>query len=152
MPDIVADIIDAYIFRRSGVRSQFLLLLRGPDMAMPGTWQAVHARIRSGESAVDTALREIESTTGLTPLHLFTADFVAQFYDHRTDSILLSPAFAAEVGSRSNPRLAEGFVDFAWCDLEETTSRLPLTSQRWAVRHVFDVIALGGEEAEMYRI
>ncbi|RIK46933.1 MAG: lipoyltransferase [Chloroflexi bacterium] len=152
MPRIVSDIADAFVFRKIHARPQFLLLLRRHSGPMGGAWQAIHAQIDPDETAVQAVLREVQDCTGLTPLAVYSADFVSQIYDHSTDALVLSPAFALEVSPQLTPVLSPAFVDHAWCDLEETTARLPWTSQRWAVRHIYDVIALGGDEAELYRI
>lgn len=152
VPNIVSDIVDAYVFRKANARVQFLVLRRDPEMAMGNNWQAIHGKISGDETAVDAANRVIIASTGMEPVALYSADFISQFYDHTTDSILLAPTFAAQVSPRSRIQISKDYVDYAWCDLEETTARLPLTNQRWAVRHIFDVIALAGDEAELYRI
>ena len=152
VPSIVSDIVDAYVFRKVNARVQFLVLRRNPEMAMGTSWQAIHGKISSDETAVEAANRIILASTGMEPVALYSADFISQFYDHTTDSILLAPTFAAQVSPRSPINVSKDYVDYAWCDLEETTARLPLSNQRWAVRHIFDVIALAGEEAELYRI
>lgn len=152
MTTIECDIVDAYIFRRVDNHVKFLLMRRGPDVPMADSWQGVHGRIQGGESAAAAASREIAMNTGITDVELFSADFVSQFYDHHTDSILLAPNFAALVPAEVELRIAREFADYAWCDLEESTARLPMSNQRWAVRHIHDVIALGGEEANFYRL
>lgn len=152
MPSIVSDIVDVYLFRRVNARVQFLVLRRKPDLPLGDTWQAVHGKIEHGESAVTAVKREIEQRVGLIPVRLYSADYIGQFYDHQTDTIVLAPTFAAQVAPRVKPNVSAEYVDFAWCDLEETTARLLWTSQRWAVRHIYDVIAMGGDEAEMYAI
>lgn len=119
---------------------------------MGDTWQGIHGRIQEHETAADAAAREITTATGITEHELFSADFVSHFYDHQTDSILLAPNFAAQFPADAQLRVSRSFVDYAWCDLEETTARLPMSNQRWAVRHIFDVIALGGDEANLYRL
>jgi dATP pyrophosphohydrolase len=152
MPKIVSDIVDVYVFRHYRKTAQFLLLHRRPDVPLGNTWQAVHGKILPHERAVEAALRELREQTGLVPQKLYSADFINQFYDHTTDSIVLAPSFAALVESRAKLQLASEYNDYAWCDLEETVARLPWTGQRWAVRHIYDVIALGGEEAEFYAL
>lgn len=116
------------------------------------TWQSIHGKIEPGERAVDAVLREVEEHTGLTPKRLFSADYINQFYDHKSDTVVLAPSFAVMVGPDEQPRLSSEYSDYAWCDLEETVARLPLSSQRWAARHIYDVIAMGGEEAELYAL
>lgn len=152
MPRIISDAIDAYLFRRVNARVQFLVLRRRDDEPAGGLWQAVHGKIRPGENTIVAVRREIADATGLAISKLYTADFVAQFFDVATDSLVLVPSFAAQVTARAKPEIAEEFIDYAWCDLEETTARLSTSSRRWAVRHIYDVIALGGTESDQYEI
>jgi len=122
MPRIVSDIVDAYLFRSVNGRVQFLVLQRRADLPLGGTWQAVHGKIEAGESAVEAVRREITERTGLLPARLFSADYISQFYDHVTDTIVFAPAFAAQVAPRARLGLAPEYSDYAWCDLEETTA------------------------------
>ncbi len=152
MPRLAADIVDAYLFRRVNARVQFLLLLRKPDVPMGDTWQSVHARIKPDETAFQAADRAVGEQTGLTGVDAFSADYVNQFYDHHSDTIILAPVFAFTVGARARVRLGEEYCDSAWCDREEATARLLYAGQRWAVRHIDEVIGHGGPEAELYRL
>lgn len=152
MPRIVSDVVDVYPFRRVNARIQFLVLRRRDDDPAGGRWQAVHGRIQNGEHTVSAVRRELTSATGLTAGKLYSADFVAQFYDNGSDTVVLAPSFAAQIEARSRPDVAPEFIDYAWCDLEETTARLPMTAQRWAVRHIYETIALGGEESDLYEV
>lgn len=152
MPNIVSDIVDTYVFRVVNARVQFLVVRRHPDVAMGDTWQAIHGKIDPGETALQAALREIAERTGLQPEQMYTADYISQFYDHVTDSIVLAPTFAARVSPSAKPRLTAEYSDYAWCDLEETTGRLLWNAQRWAVRHIYDVIAMSGDDAGMYAL
>lgn len=152
MPRIISDIVDVYVFRRLRKNAQFLVLRRRPDVVLGDTWQSVHGKIEPGERAVEAALREMEERAGLVPRRLYSADYINQFYDHASDTIVLAPSFAALVGPRDQPRLSVEYSDYAWCDLEETVARLPWTGQRWAARHIYDVIATGGEEADFYAL
>lgn len=152
MPSIVSDIIDAYLFKRVNARVQFLVLRRHPDLALGNTWQSIHGKIQPGEHTIDAVKRETKERTGLEPVRLYSADYIAQFYDHLGDTIVLAPTFAVQVAPRAKPVVSHEYTDYAWCDLEETTARLPWSAQRWAVRHIYDVIAMGGDEAEMYAI
>lgn len=152
MPRIVSDVVDVYPFRRVNARVQFLVLRRRDDDPAGGRWQAVHGRVNSGEHTLSAVRRELTTATGLTPTTLYSADFVAQFYDSGSDAVVLAPSFAAQVDARVKPEVAAEYIDYAWCDLEETTARLPMTAQRWAVRHIYETIALGGEETDLYEV
>ncbi len=152
MPKIISDVIDTYIFRLVNGRVQFLVVRRHPDVAMGDTWQSVHGKISPGETAVEAARREITERVGIDPERMYSADYISQFYDHITDTIVLAPTFAARVPATTRPRLSSEYSDYAWCDLEETTGRLMWNAQRWAVRHIYDVIAMSGADAEMYAL
>ena len=152
MPRIISDSVDVYLFRRINGRVQFLLLLRRPEVALGGTWHAVHGKVDEGETAYTAAKRQMRETTGVAPRRFYSADLVSQFYDHFSDTVSLTPVFAAQVEGPGPVILARDFSDFAWCDLEEAVARLFSTGQRWAVRHIYDAIAMGGPEAELYRI
>src|SRR3712207_973359 len=82
MPIVAADIVDAYVFRKVNARVQFLLLLRRPGVVLGNTWQSIHAKITSDESALQAAERTILADTGLTTVDAFSADYINQFYDH----------------------------------------------------------------------
>jgi dATP pyrophosphohydrolase len=152
MPRIVSDIVDTYLFRKFNSRTQFLVLRCKPDSPAGDVWHAIHSKIEPGENAVDAARRDILRKTALTPERFYTADYIGQFYDHVSDTVVLAPTLAALIDTRAHVTLATDYIDYAWCDLEETTARLVWSAQRWAVRHIFDIIASGGEEAEIYSI
>ena len=152
MSRIVSDIVDTYMFRRINARTQFLVVRRRSETEAKDIWQSIHTKVLAGETALDAARRDVEQTTGVVPVRFFTADYIGQFYDAVSDTIVLAPTLAAQVAAKSKVSVSAEFSDYAWCDLEETTARLRWSSHRWAVRHIYDVIAMGGDEAEMYAI
>ncbi len=152
MPGITSDIVDAYVFRRNRGRAEFLLLRRRSDASLGGTWHGIHDRTIDSETAVDAARRAVRTQTGLDGLPVYSADFINQFFDHLTDTIVLAPVFAFAAPSQGVVLLSGDFDDYAWCDREEATGRLAFAGQRWAVRHIEDVLAKDGADAEMYRI
>ena len=111
MPRIVADIVDAYIFRKVNARVQFLLLLRRADAALGNTWQSIHEKIEPGETALEAAERAVLGSTGLTVTEAYSADYINQVYDHLRDTIILVPVFAFAVPPRAQVRLSEDFGD-----------------------------------------
>lgn len=152
MPRIISDSVDVYLFRWVNGRVQFLILLRRPEVALGNTWHSVHAKVGEGETAYAAALRELRQTTGIAPRRFYSADLISQFYDHFSDTISLTPVFAALAEGPGPVIMSPDYSDFLWCDLEEAVARLLSNSQRWAVRHIYDAIAMGGPEAELYRI
>jgi dihydroneopterin triphosphate diphosphatase len=152
MPRVVSNVVDTYVFRNVSVGTQFLVVRKRGDEPAGDIWQSIHSQIGSGETAVGAARRDLLERTGLKPMRLFTADYIGQFYDHVSDTVILAPTLAAQVHGKSRVVLSSDFVDYAWCDLEEITSRLIWTAQRWAVRHIYDVIASRDDEADIYAI
>lgn len=152
MPTVVADIVDAYIIRKNHARIQFLLLLRRADAVLGNTWQGIHEKIEPGETAFDAAVRAASQATGLTITEAYAADFISQVYDYSRDAIVLAPVFAFTVPPRAKIKLSEDFGDYAWCEREEATARTIWSGQRWAIRHIDEIIGLGGPDAEFYRI
>ena len=152
MPKIAADIVDAYIFRKINARVQFLLLMRRPDLTLGNTWQGIHERVEPGETALEAAERGILARTGLEATEAYSADYINQVYDHTRDTIILAPVFAFAVPARARPRLSDEYGDSAWCEREEATARLLWSGQRWAIRHIDEIIGLGGPDAEFYRV
>lgn len=151
MTRIATDIVDVYVFRRLNARVQFLLLQRRNDVPMARTWQAFHHEIADGMSAPDAARTALEHLAGLAIERFYSADFINQFYDEARDAVVLAPVLAVTVIDQSSVTLADDFQDAGWFDRDEATARLPFSGQRWAVRHIDEIMGIGESEAEMYR-
>jgi dATP pyrophosphohydrolase len=152
MPRIVSDIVDVYVFRRLNARVQFLLLQRRPDVALPHTWQSFHSQIRVGDTTIETVQRAVKELCGLNVSQVYSADYVNQFYDEGRDALVLAPVFAVNVSPQAPIDLARDFRDAAWFDRDEATARLAFSGQRWAVRHIDEIMGMGEAEASIYRI
>lgn len=152
MARIEVSIVDAYVFRRRQGLIQFLLLQRRPDLQLGGTWQAMHGKIDENETALDAAKRAVISLTGAGITASYSADYINQFFDHQSDALILAPVFAFEIAPMATLALTPEHVDFAWCDTDEATARLLFSGQRWAVRHIEEIIGLASDDAEHYRI
>jgi dihydroneopterin triphosphate diphosphatase len=152
MPRVVSDIVDIYVFRRLNARVQFLLLQRRPDVALPHTWQAFHSQVRVGDTTIETVIRAVKELCGLNVSAIYSADYVNQFYDEGRDALVLAPVFAVNVSPQAPIDLAPDFRDAAWFDRDEATARLAFSGQRWAVRHIDEIMGMGEAEASIYRI
>lgn len=152
MPQIVSDIVDVYVFRRLNARVQFLLLQRKRDVALGQTWQSFHIRIERNETTIEAAYRAVEELAGLRVSAVYSADYVNQFYDDTRDSLVLAPVLAVNVSPQAPVRLDADLRDCAWLDRDEATVRLPFSGQRWAVRHIDEIMSIGHVESELYRL
>jgi len=152
MPRVVSDIVDVYVFRRLNARVQFLLLQRRHDVALPSTWQAFHSQVRVGDTTLQTVKRAVFELSGLNVSEVYSADYVNQFYDETRDALVLAPVFAVNVSPQAPLGLGPDFRDAAWFDRDEATARLAFSGQRWAVRHIDEIMSLGDAEASIYRL
>ena len=87
MPDSVIRVIDAYVYRQTQEGIKFLLLKRAKTKIYEHLWQGVAGKIEEGETAVETAIRELMEETGFKPFRMFTADHVSKFYEAKWDRI-----------------------------------------------------------------
>ena len=152
MPRIVADSVEAYVFRRMHARLQFLLLLRRPDVPLGNVWQSVSEKIGQGESAFAAAERGVLTRTGLEPTEAYSADYINQVYDYRQDTIVLAPVFAFAVPPHAVVTPSAEYVQTAWCERDEATARVLLAGERWAIRHIDDLLGFGGDDTDFYRV
>lgn len=152
MAHVTTDIVDAYIFRHRQGRAQFLLLRRRSGLPLGNTWHSIHGRVFEGETSLEAARRAVRIQTGLTNLVAFSADYINQFFDHANDTIVLAPVFAFQLLQDEPIELDDEFDDYAWCDRDEATGRLIFAGQRWAVRHIEDIVAHPDADSEFYRL
>ena len=133
MPTLKSNLISCYVFGRTTGEHKFLLMKRSQNSVVAGSWQAVHGHIESGETAVQTAVRELKEETGFEPERLFRVEHVEQFYNERNDSIYLVPVFAAEVNGLPAPTLSEEHTEFVWLALREALPYLLWDNQRKSI-------------------
>ena len=132
--------IDVFPFTHTNDGLRFLLLRRAPDNSYPGIWQPVAGKIKSGETAWEAGVRELEEETGFSPQHLYTLDHVSTYYLHATDEIIQVPAFIAEV-SYKNPQLNHEHDVFQWLSLEKAIRTASWTPYRKALSSIPDLLA-----------
>ena len=152
MASITTDIVDAYVFRHRHGRAQFLLLAP-PSRAAARQYLAWHprSRLRWRNVAGGRTTRDSHSDRARQP-EAFSADYINQFFDHATDTIVLAPVFAFQLLDDMPISLDDEFDDYAWCDRDEATGRLIFAGQRWAVRHIEDIVANPVADSDFYRL
>lgn len=106
-PRMRADIIDVYIARRSAAGVEFLQLLRSSD-PLRNTWHPIMGHIEQGETAIQTARRELQEEVALDTssiLGMWALEQVHPYYVAAIDCVVLSPRFVVEVASQWEPAL-----------------------------------------------
>lgn len=125
--------IEAHIFckRKNGI--EFLLLKRAEKEIYPGLWQMVTGKIKKGEKAYRTAIREIREETGLSPNRIWVVPTVDSFYSQEKNYISLLPVFAAEVNPDSSVILCNEHCEYKWLKPGKAKKLLAWEGQRRSV-------------------
>ncbi len=114
---LISNMIEAHIFREGKSGIEFLLLKRSESEIYPGIWQMVSGKIKAGEKAFETALREIKEETGLTPVKLWAAPNINSFYQADKDYISFLPVFAALVNPDDEVTISKEHSEFKWVEI-----------------------------------
>lgn len=154
-PTLRTDVVDVYIFRRGGRVPEFLQLLRA-DEPLKDTWHPIMGHIHDGESAIQTAMRELHEEAGLAAtdsalLNIWALDQVHPFYVARLDCICLSPRFAAEVPPGWQPTLNDEHSAARWVPADDAYAFV-WPGQRAAVAEVLTILRGGSLAAELLRM
>ncbi|MCG3125862.1 MAG: hypothetical protein CHACPFDD_00689 [Phycisphaerae bacterium] len=152
MPEISAQIIQVFPFRRGAAGVEWLLLRRRPSSRLGGTWQGVQGKIESGEKAWQAGLRELREETGLTPLRFWQLDSVDAYYVAATDRVMLAVCFAAEVPDGAEVRLCAEHTEVRWRGTSDALREFLWPGQRRALQEIAEHILSGGASEPFLRI
>jgi dATP pyrophosphohydrolase len=131
--NIITNLIETHIFRKSKNGIEFLLLKRAEDQIYPAIWQMVSGKIKESEKAFETSLRELKEETNLKPIKMWVAPKVNSFYSAQTDSICLIPVFAVQVKKDSTVIISKEHSKYKWVTPNQAKSLLAWYGQRKAV-------------------
>ena len=134
--------VDVYVLRQGPAGLETLALRRGQAGRCPGSWEAVHGSIESGETPGDAARREMKEETGLAPTRLYNLSRVESFYRHRVDEIGFIPVFAALV-EQAEVRLSSEHEAFEWLPVPAAQGRLSWPRERRALEDILIVLGKG---------
>jgi dATP pyrophosphohydrolase len=147
---IRSDVVDVYPFRRvaNAAGVEFLQMLRATE-PMLETWHPVMGHMHAGETAVQTALREMHEEVGLKAgdralMRMWALEQVHPFFIAGMDCIVCSPRFVVEVAPGWEPVLNEENSAARWVRGDEP-HRFVWPGQRAAVAEVMQGVLRGGE-------
>jgi len=136
--NIESYLIEAHIIKIVDSKLEFLLLKRAESESYPGIWQMVTGSIDSNETAVETALREINEETSLTLDKFWVVPNVNSFYSAEDDEICLVPVFIALVDDSLQVKISSEHSEYKWTDAEDAKRLLAWSGQRKSVEIIYD--------------
>ncbi len=137
---VISNMIEAHIFREVKNGIEFLLLKRNENQIYPGLWQMVTGKMKDGETAYQSALREIKEETSLTPAKFWVVPNVDSFYSHENNYISMMPVFAALVDHNSSVKISDEHCDYKWVNPEEAKKLLVWVGQRNSVDIISNIL------------
>lgn len=136
--EIKSYLVEVHLIRIINSEPQFLLLKRAENESYPGIWQMVTGSIDENETAIQTALREINEETSLTPVKLWVVPNVNSFYSAEKDNICLVPVFVALINDDSKFQISNEHSNFKWVNNLEAKKLLAWSGQRKSVDIIYD--------------
>jgi dATP pyrophosphohydrolase len=134
MPKIKSNRIAVYVYRKTPAGPEFLQLLRAPGQGdYGGIWSIVYGGIKSGETAVEAALRELREETGLKPTAFHQVEFLEMFYHRGRDRVNVLPVFAAAAPRNHKVVLNDEHSDFRWVPSADVEKSFLWRVQRQAI-------------------
>ncbi|MCS7054380.1 MAG: NUDIX pyrophosphatase [Ignavibacterium sp.] len=130
---VATNYIEAHIIRKSNDQIEFLLLKRASHQWFPNLWQMVSGKIKDGEKAYESALREIQEETGLVPEKLWVVPNINSFYLFEDDVIHQVPVFLGLVDYNSLVKISSEHSEFKWVLADEAKKLLSWPGQRKSV-------------------
>lgn len=136
----VTQVIDVYPYDKTNGGIKFLLLHRSDMHIYANQWRMIGGKVEQDEKFWEAGLRELKEETGCNPGLFWTVPSVNHFYEHKTDQIMLIPAFAAEMDSSQQIILNEEHDKFDWVSLEEAYARIFWPEQKKMIRIIYDIV------------
>jgi dATP pyrophosphohydrolase len=115
---------------------QFLLLKR--NTTLEGSWCYVAGKIKEGEKAWQTALRDIQEETGLIPAKCYSADTYEQFYDIEANAFWIAPVFVAFINASSTVNLNHEHSEYCWLSLNDAIKKASFPGYENTFRHIYN--------------
>lgn len=157
-PPIRTDIVDVYVFRRPrpdrAADAQFLQLHRVPTVALANTWQPVMGHMLEGETAAQTALRELREETAYAPdaglVGFWQLERLNSYFLHSHETVIMSPCFAVEVAADRDAVLNAEHDTLRWVRRDHVDRYFLWPGQRQAIDDILRDILEPGSPVEPY--
>jgi dihydroneopterin triphosphate diphosphatase len=133
MPTFISNTVQVHIaaYQQKENKLKFLLLKRrDDDNIYPLMWQMVTGTIDKGETALNTALRELEEETKLIPKKIWTIPYITFFFNAKEDKIHASPVFGVLVEYYPKVEISSEHQEYEWLSYKKCYNRLELPTHK----------------------
>lgn len=103
-----------------------VLLLKRATPVFQNTWCYIGGSIEEGETAWQSALREIKEETGITNVSLYTSNTFDQFYSPIENYIYIAPVFVGFVDAEQDVILNYEHSEYRWLSFDEAIEHVTL--------------------------
>jgi len=154
-PKIQTDIVEVYVFRRTGERVGDVVFLQmhragGP---LPGTWQPVMGHVEEGETAMQAAVRELTEETQLSPQAMWQLESLNTYFLAKQDCAMLSPGFVVQVAADAEPTLDDSHDGHRWVQPDHADRAFLWPGQRNAIAQIMrEIVPPDAPAREMLRV
>ena len=139
MSNYTIRVIDSYVYRKQDNDIYFLVLKRAKTKIYEHLWQSVAGKIKKGEKAWETAVREVKEETGSSISKLFVADHISQFYEAHKDRVNIVPVFGAETLDK-RIILSSEHSEYKWLKFDQAIELLSWNGQKKGLISVYEMI------------
>jgi len=136
MPEIPIRVFLASLVALRNTESNTEVLLLKRTQSLEGEWCQVAGKIEEGETAWQTALRELDEETGLRPVEFYSADICEQFYEAGPDAITMAPVFVAFINPSDDVTLNHEHSEYRWVSFEAAIEMVAFGGQRRVLREI----------------
>lgn len=119
---------------------KILLLKRSENLHIyPGIWQVITGTIEKGETAKETAIREIKEETAIIAEKLIVIPYITSFFDDKKDAVNFSPVFGLIVNDKKI-KISQEHSEYGWYSIDESYEKLILPSHNEGNKIFYDYI------------
>ncbi|MCJ7842810.1 NUDIX domain-containing protein [Lederbergia sp. NSJ-179] len=103
-----------------------VLLLKRATPILRDVWCYIGGSIENGETAWESALREIKEETGISKVLLYTSNKFDQIYSPKENYIYMAPVFVGYVEDDEEVTLNDEHSDYKWLWFDEAIDTVSL--------------------------
>ena len=141
MAEIISTMVQVHVASiRNGNWKHLALRRSAEEKVFPLQWQAITGRIEAGETAIQTAIREVREECGIQEFQSqWTLPYVSIFYHSKRDAIIAVPCFGFALHPETDIYISSEHDFSEWLPINELLNRLVIPAQKKAAE-LFDEI------------